>query len=276
MTTREALLRAVLATPEDDLPRLVMADHLDEIGEAKLAEFVRVQIELEKIDPHAKCDGYYCQTYDTGNTMHVDCRGERLRNRERELWGSWPDTDDMRTHFHTQIGGHGPPTEWIILPWSLRGGSDGERSMYVRRGWISAVRCRLADWVGRCRTCDGRGTFCSGACHGTGIVVGNGGIGPRVCAEHPVERVVVTDREPWEDGTNDVWSWFHVSSPTPGDVHPQSDLPAAVYGLLGGESGRRRDDPGVTWKDFPTREAANLALSAALIRWAKSQGVVDE
>lgn len=43
MTDREALLRAVIANPLDDTPRLVMADWLDEHGEAELAEFIRLQ-----------------------------------------------------------------------------------------------------------------------------------------------------------------------------------------------------------------------------------------
>ena len=41
-----ALLRAVVAAPDDDVPRLVAADWLDEHGEAERAEFIRVQVEL--------------------------------------------------------------------------------------------------------------------------------------------------------------------------------------------------------------------------------------
>lgn len=48
MTTREALLQAVYATPDDDLPRLVFADHLDESGEPERAELIRTQVEIER------------------------------------------------------------------------------------------------------------------------------------------------------------------------------------------------------------------------------------
>jgi uncharacterized protein (TIGR02996 family) len=44
------LLPAVLAAPDDDLPRLVYADALEERGDATRAEFIRVQIELAR-DP---------------------------------------------------------------------------------------------------------------------------------------------------------------------------------------------------------------------------------
>jgi uncharacterized protein (TIGR02996 family) len=42
----EALLQAILADPEDDGPRLIYADWLEENGNADRAEFIRVQIEL--------------------------------------------------------------------------------------------------------------------------------------------------------------------------------------------------------------------------------------
>jgi uncharacterized protein (TIGR02996 family) len=49
MTEREALLRAIRANPEDDLVRLVFADWLDERGEHRPAEFIRLQCELEPV-----------------------------------------------------------------------------------------------------------------------------------------------------------------------------------------------------------------------------------
>jgi uncharacterized protein (TIGR02996 family) len=50
MTAGEALLREILARPEDDAPRLVYADWLDEHGEAARAEFIRVQCELARLE----------------------------------------------------------------------------------------------------------------------------------------------------------------------------------------------------------------------------------
>jgi uncharacterized protein (TIGR02996 family) len=41
-----ALLAAIRAAPDDDAPRLVYADSLDEYGQPERAEFIRVQIEL--------------------------------------------------------------------------------------------------------------------------------------------------------------------------------------------------------------------------------------
>jgi uncharacterized protein (TIGR02996 family) len=41
-----ALLNAIIASPGDDLPRLIFADWLDDRGEADRAEFIRVQCRI--------------------------------------------------------------------------------------------------------------------------------------------------------------------------------------------------------------------------------------
>ena len=42
----DAFLQTILESPDDDAPRLVFADWLDEHGNGEQAEFIRVQIEL--------------------------------------------------------------------------------------------------------------------------------------------------------------------------------------------------------------------------------------
>ncbi len=51
MNERDALLKAVCEYPDDDTPRLVFADWLQEHGEDDRAEFIRVQIEQTKLEP---------------------------------------------------------------------------------------------------------------------------------------------------------------------------------------------------------------------------------
>lgn len=56
MTDHDALVRAICEQPDDDTPRLIYADFLDENGESSRAEFVRAQIELARTptwDPFA-------------------------------------------------------------------------------------------------------------------------------------------------------------------------------------------------------------------------------
>lgn len=51
MTERDALLAAILSSPEDDTPRMIYADWLEERGEVERADFVRVQCELARTPP---------------------------------------------------------------------------------------------------------------------------------------------------------------------------------------------------------------------------------
>src|SRR6266545_3163408 len=58
VSNRDALLAAILAEPEDDTPRLVYADWLDEHDEPERAEFIRIQHRLPTLSRRtneAKC-----------------------------------------------------------------------------------------------------------------------------------------------------------------------------------------------------------------------------
>jgi uncharacterized protein (TIGR02996 family) len=78
MTEREALVAAVIAEPEDDLPRLVYADWLDEHGESERAEFIRVQIENPS---------WHCSFNNADGKPQIDTK---LMNRHGYDWlGRW-------------------------------------------------------------------------------------------------------------------------------------------------------------------------------------------
>jgi uncharacterized protein (TIGR02996 family) len=53
LAQHEAFLRAIFDAPDDDTPRLVYADFLDETGDPERAERIRVQCELERLPPDA-------------------------------------------------------------------------------------------------------------------------------------------------------------------------------------------------------------------------------
>jgi uncharacterized protein (TIGR02996 family) len=69
---RAAFLRAIAETPEDDLPRLVYADWLDERGDPERAEFIRLQCELARLP--------------TDDLRHL-----ALSGRQGELWRACED-----------------------------------------------------------------------------------------------------------------------------------------------------------------------------------------
>jgi len=49
MTDLDALLRAVLDHPDDDTPRLIYADALEDVGGSERAAFIRTQVELARL-----------------------------------------------------------------------------------------------------------------------------------------------------------------------------------------------------------------------------------
>lgn len=83
MTDDAAFLAAICARPDDDLPRLVYADWLDEHGRGERGEFIRVQCAIATHD-HRSCNQGICRQ--AGHGPCRACRGlEDLRRREREL-----------------------------------------------------------------------------------------------------------------------------------------------------------------------------------------------
>jgi uncharacterized protein (TIGR02996 family) len=252
VTTADALLAAVLANPEDDLPRLMLADHLEERngpGDAERSEFIRVQCAVWSyparwLNPHARYGEY-----------------ADLKRREWVLWHSVPAVGDWFRPF-------APIKEQPGVCLS----ADWGRAT-IHRGFIAEVRCTLAEWCGgvcgRCRGDDGSGggvdwVHDCPACSGTGRTAG---IGPRVVAAHPVERVVLSDREPVHIGSNEgerFWMWL-------GDDTPPMPF-GDVDGLAAHRIPRAVLDCGlITDYEKPTREAATDALSATLIAWSRSQ-----
>lgn len=69
MSDATALLAAIRAAPEDDAPRLVYADWLEEHGQPERAEFIRVQCELARRDSlalrqrEAELTARYCEVF---------------------------------------------------------------------------------------------------------------------------------------------------------------------------------------------------------------------
>jgi uncharacterized protein (TIGR02996 family) len=86
MTEQEAFLQAIIEEPDDDTPRLVYADWLDEHGDADRAEFIRVQC-LQASLP-----------WDDDRQSELLAREAQLLARHYEEWtavcSDWPDRED--------------------------------------------------------------------------------------------------------------------------------------------------------------------------------------
>jgi uncharacterized protein (TIGR02996 family) len=241
-----ALLAAVLASPADDLPRLVLADWLEERGEGERAEFIRHQI-------------------------HAHNTGEREHERAMLLWALLNESRDWFADALNAVR-----LEWD--DWGVRhDGSVGYESKHhdneiiARRGFVSEVRCTLAAWCGgecgRCGSAVGwaiagqmyGGSTCP-TCSGTGRTPG---IGPAVVAAHPVERVTLTDRAPILAPGLGRRAWL--ADDTMLDQVPDNCRVGLLFRWLSKTPGYADN-----LRVYESAELALDALSAACLAWARA------
>jgi uncharacterized protein (TIGR02996 family) len=284
MSTIDGLMQAILSAPDDDSLRLIMADRLDEAGDHDRSSFVRIQCRLAVLpgcqvegkvvnwqSPMRACRDVFPDPHDgNGWGPHCDpCREfVRLRRRQDELFKD------------------SGPRWWNDLPGDYRATVTAGTSIetangwkyLVRRGFVSEFHGRLSHWCGdKCQRCDGDGLAHGSdrpfewspevgypgpcpVCGGAGTLSAHG---PTIVRMQPVTKVVL-DREPW--GCGEGWEWYSDERHNPSVVHPESNLPRAVFGLLEGF-----DKTDGRMKCWAVEDDAVLALSAAAIRWAKEQ-----
>lgn len=130
MTDGAGLLAAILANPDDDAPRLIYADVIEE-SDPERAEFIRVQIELshcrdgrESCPPDSRCGR---------------CYGCVRRERQQELWLS------LRMAIWKSLPASMPPAirSEAVNQGTISAGQDA----IIRRGFVESVGCVAADWI---------------------------------------------------------------------------------------------------------------------------------
>lgn len=175
MTEEQSLLAAILAAPDEDTPRLAYADWLGENGRHDLAEFIRVQCELERSDRRDV------------NLL----RQRRLDERRRDMWQlgtrlvgdpvrwrgkPWDEVGEAVERIDYLIGREREllnkyGREWVpILPENFESpiGGDGRWPYEFRRGFVHSVVCSAADWLSHAEAIVWSPTAECGACRGTG------------------------------------------------------------------------------------------------------------
>jgi uncharacterized protein (TIGR02996 family) len=118
-----AFLRAIIAEPDDDRPRLIFSDWLYEHGEPERSEFIRVQVELARAD----------DSWTPPAGMSPANARDALRRREREL---------LDEYDHVWTPGA------VYAATGYRGGSRPfSRPWAFRRGFVAEVACSWPDWL---------------------------------------------------------------------------------------------------------------------------------
>lgn len=268
-----ALMGAILAEPAADLPRLVLADFLEESGRPEFGEFIRIQVEIAATSPTAiRTDlGHVGELYYPLSPLN-ERQWKLLLEFGREWFGDtslWVDGDRPDS-----ASPHAP-------------------GLVVGRGFPHAARGPLGWWCGgECEGCGGRGVreidssdVYGGSildripcmwCHGSGRTPANG---PELVRKWPLAAVRATGSEPLffrtdtDDPEEGDWCWV-VPSPVMigADVESATHLlPPDLWELL--TEFDTSPSARVRAKRYPSRKRADDALSEALLSWAKSQPV---
>jgi uncharacterized protein (TIGR02996 family) len=124
MTTDAALLRAIIANPDDDTPRLVYADWLDENGQPERAVAIRAHIAAHRINANASIVA--------GSVQFAP-------HQRTDRWNEWRRLMVTVTAVTSDpdVNGLSPFLAGLarvnLLDWS--------------RGFVSAVQCEPGDWL---------------------------------------------------------------------------------------------------------------------------------
>lgn len=174
-----ALLRRICETPADDAPRLILADVIQELGDDKLADFIRSMIAVWNDDGQGTLTHKQHEHHDEAiqswlTNRHWGPELEKLFgwNWSRENCATWYQFDLRRE----------------------------SRAVWTR-GFISEIRLTCAEFCGhQCERCNGSGTLYAHSfhppcrlCSGTGRI---DGVARALFSAHPITRVVLTDKKP--------------------------------------------------------------------------------
>lgn len=288
MTDDKALLAAILANPEEDTPRLAMADWLDEQPPTSPCpkchgEGYDPEVEWPASNGCVRCDndgttpatgrvpsGFAVRAefirvqvelaaglITTRHGVEYSLRPDRvaeLRRRERELWAMG----------HPVCPFEMPHPDFNYFIDATLDDRPGMKAV-VSRGFVSAVTLPARLFLGgACGECRETGRYLGmnedsnpGTC--PRCVKGRApGLAGPLFAAHPITTVRLSGAEPEPNQYGgDRHSWTFGDPP----VRP-SDVP---YSLIRAMTERLGEDPdGRSWVSFPTRQTALDALSAAL------------
>jgi uncharacterized protein (TIGR02996 family) len=125
-----SLIAAIVADPDDDTVRLVAADFLEENGDPDRAAFIRIQIELARLEAEGQ-----------GKSLEVD----HLRAKERSFLGPlsvyrrlWSAEACPELVKMPSRGSGRDPLEGMTV--------EGAERLMWRRGFVEGVTCSAEQW----------------------------------------------------------------------------------------------------------------------------------
>lgn len=242
------LLRCVLENPEDDAPRLVLADWLMENGQPERGEFIQCQIEIASVrhglDECYMMDLSHCDPQRAGLSRKLDS----LVKRERVLLGTMLDTSTSKNRMETKAS-----FLWIQEAF-------GRLSLITnhdwRRGFIDSFRMPVDQFISNAK---------------------------QIFSCQPVTHVELTGFElsPLPSvGVLDRWRWMCWRT-NPHARGSACELPLCFFLRIGTNDPGYLDSfdqpgNGYSYRDFDTKENAMRAVRRALVNFGRhSAGLED-
>lgn len=246
------LLQSILNDPFDYDLRLIYADALEEAGDCDRAEFVRVQCDFAAVER---------ELLDSVTVLALISKRDKLNRRAMKLLSKygcrW--SEPCRSLFDTQCLGE------YKLSWRFE------------LGFVSTLRCGVADWYGRVTSNISQMSAAAIECGARSELLP--GFGPQVVAHQPITVVTfnLADRAP---ATYDDWPavWYRDMSDLTGigtweEIRHHNALPGPIFDLLpGGEPGglyfmvNKLAD-----RRYTSLKLAWAAASTAMLNWARAQ-----
>lgn len=136
---RAALLRSILASPEEDLPRLVYADWCEENGESERAEFIRVGVELARtVEPPI--------TVHTGKPCAFGLADPKCPRCKFGLDLMWQ-TETRGAIGRVGAGARTASRVRIEVGWRSERDAAGKPRLIFSRGFIASLTIDWASWL---------------------------------------------------------------------------------------------------------------------------------
>ncbi len=290
-----ACRKAVLAAPDDDLPRLLLADAADEQagGLSPLGEFVRLQVELARLTDGWKTENLLCldmyldpqdgeqQTW-KHKVQALQARVAELEKAHRAAWLRGPACPDCAYDGCRQWGQQCPtcrgtndaggltwpmpdPAYLVDSPHNTRRPPEVE----FRRGFPWKVTVpRLADAVAVPEYYTADDPEPVGTPRATPWLAA-------VCRHHPVEQVVCLDQTPWvalnRPHSRNQYGWWRINPALPfPDDDEGGEVTGAVFDLMWAEwKASRIEDADHKWLLWDVRQDAVDALAEAIVTFGR-------
>lgn len=114
MSDRDALLAAIRTHPDEDAPRLIYADFLDDAGEGARAAFVRTQVELARCEPWDPF-AVRCRWHDADAVSGRAFVPELPPVKQPVAWGQPPFRRGFGYYLRVMLAAHWPEfVEWVF------------------------------------------------------------------------------------------------------------------------------------------------------------------